>query len=465
MFLQLHALTSYPGTLLNRDDAGFAKRLPFGGATRTRVSSQCLKYHWRNFDGENALYHIPEDLLTDEEEGLNGTPKSLRSRETFRREVAQKLEGEGHPKALVRATTFAVKELVVTGKTPGKKDTKNALTASTDKEVADVLDTKQVTILGTREMDYLRTLAGQVVADVVEQFPAFGQASGDGAAAGDGASGDAEEEKGGMPEGVDTGDVADAIRKHDALGGRDMRKNLTGMRLAAGLDAALFGRMATSDVLARGDAAIHVAHALTTHAEASESDYFSAVDELRRDEPEESGEMGAGHINSQELTSGLFYTYVVIDVPLLVANLEGCAREAWTEADPTLAAEVVRRFVHLMATVSPGAKLGSTAPYGYALALLAEAGTAQPRTLANAFQKPVSTAGDVLESSLTALAGHVERFHAMYGPVTETRLATMGDGTGLLAALGLEATTPVSAIADWAVEKVTTGEAHVPAAA
>ena len=29
-FLQIHFLTSYPATLLNRDDSGLAKRLPFG---------------------------------------------------------------------------------------------------------------------------------------------------------------------------------------------------------------------------------------------------------------------------------------------------------------------------------------------------------------------------------------------------------------------------------------------------
>ena len=41
-FLQIHFLTSYAATLLNRDDAGFAKRIPFGGVVRTRISSQCL---------------------------------------------------------------------------------------------------------------------------------------------------------------------------------------------------------------------------------------------------------------------------------------------------------------------------------------------------------------------------------------------------------------------------------------
>ena len=34
-FVQIHFLTSYPAALLNRDDAGLAKRLPFGGVTRT----------------------------------------------------------------------------------------------------------------------------------------------------------------------------------------------------------------------------------------------------------------------------------------------------------------------------------------------------------------------------------------------------------------------------------------------
>ena len=42
-FLQIHTLHSYPAALLNRDDSGLAKRLPFGGAVRTRISSQCLQ--------------------------------------------------------------------------------------------------------------------------------------------------------------------------------------------------------------------------------------------------------------------------------------------------------------------------------------------------------------------------------------------------------------------------------------
>lgn len=419
MFLQFHTLTSYPGTLLNRDDAGFAKRLPFGGATRTRVSSQCLKYHWRNFKGENALYGIDDADVT----------QSLRSRETFRRRVANPLIDDGYPAPLVRAVTLTLKELVVTGGTPNKNPTKDAITAESDTAIKDALDTNQVTILGAPEMRYLRSVAQGILDDVKADFEAFWESDG-------------------VPDGVDVGDVADAIRKHDDVSSRDVKKNLAGLDRASGLDAALFGRMATSDVLARGDAAIHVAHAFTTHEEESESDYFSAVDELRRDEPEESGEMGAGHINSQELTSGLFYSYVVIDVPLLVSNLEGCSREEWLDADRTLAAAVVERFVQLMATVSPGAKLGSTAPYSYAQCMIGEAGTAQPRTLANAFQTAVPRS-DVLNSSMASMAEYVNGMNGMYGSTNDVRLAAMGETEALTDALGVEDTVSVPDIAEW----------------
>ena len=69
-FLQLHTLHSYPAALLNRDDSGLAKRMPFGGAVRTRISSQCLKRHWRVAQDEFALKNIA------------GSTSAIRSRNT-----------------------------------------------------------------------------------------------------------------------------------------------------------------------------------------------------------------------------------------------------------------------------------------------------------------------------------------------------------------------------------------------
>ena len=415
MFIQLHALTSYPSTLLNRDDAGFAKQLPFGGATRTRVSSQCLKYHWRNFDGEHALYDMD-------------VPRSLRSRETFYRRIVEPLVEEGHPEPLVACAALALQERLLSDDRVNLSPLKGLL--KDEDNPREVLETNQVTIFGVPEMRYLRDLAVEKVEAVTDEFPVLLNG-----------------------EEPDSGTISDAAKALRDFSKGDLRKNLRGLELASGLDAAMFGRMATSDVLARGDAAVHVAHAFTTHAQESESDYFSAVDELRRDEPEESGELGAGHINTQELTSGLFYSYVVVDVPLLVSNLSGVKREDWRDGNTDLAAEVMRRFAHLMATVSPGAKLGSTAPYSYAQCLFAESGTAQPRTLANAFQTPAAT-DDVLSNSYEKLGQHIDEIDQMYGVQTDRRLAAMGPTDALTDRVKVDGTTTVPDIAEWTANQI-----------
>lgn len=49
-FIQLHLLTSYPPSNLNRDDLGRPKTAVVGGARRLRVSSQSLKRAWRTSD-------------------------------------------------------------------------------------------------------------------------------------------------------------------------------------------------------------------------------------------------------------------------------------------------------------------------------------------------------------------------------------------------------------------------------
>ncbi len=41
--IELHILQSFPVTCLNRDDLGAPKSAVFGGVTRARISSQCLK--------------------------------------------------------------------------------------------------------------------------------------------------------------------------------------------------------------------------------------------------------------------------------------------------------------------------------------------------------------------------------------------------------------------------------------
>lgn len=60
-FLQLHLLTSYPPSNLNRDDLGRPKTAIMGGTNRLRISSQSLKRAWRKsevFESHVAPAHI-----------------------------------------------------------------------------------------------------------------------------------------------------------------------------------------------------------------------------------------------------------------------------------------------------------------------------------------------------------------------------------------------------------------------
>lgn len=387
-FLQIHFLTSYPGALLNRDDAGFAKRIPFGGATRTRISSQCQKRHWRTFEGQHTLRDLADP--------------SVRSRQTFERYIVQPVVKEGMKEDLVRAATEEVMALVLGKSAKAKKK---------EAEAAPI-ETGQITVLGRPEINYLR----QVVLAICSQAS-------------------------------DPKEVGAIAKK---LIDRDGKRNLQELKLGAGLDAALFGRMVTSDILARGDAAIHVAHAFTVHGEASESDYFSAVDDLLRTEDNDA--LGSGHIGTTELTSGLYYGYVVVDVPLLVSNLEGCDRKAWQEADRNLASRVVENLVHLVSTVSPGAKLGSTAPYAYAHLVIVESGNSQPRTLGNAFVRPVSERPDLVANAYRAVGAHIAEVDRMYGKTTERKVAAIGPVQEL--GEGLYGIGSVADLASWAKDQV-----------
>lgn len=342
-FIQIHTLHNYPAALLNRDDAGLAKRLPMGNAVRTRISSQCLKRHWRKAD--------------DHRHGMNtiGVPLADRSRIFF-----EKLHDTLIEKEVVSSLASVLAEAVRDGLTKdiGKllKEAKKAKPKSKPKkektdssEDDDTAKRKQAILLGRPEYDYIAKVCLEVAVD------------------------------------SETNDDNGRLRMLERL--KAEQDNFQQMKLECGLESALFGRMVTSDILASRDASVYVGHAFTVHEAQVENDYFTVVDDLLQ----ESGELGSAGIFDTELASGLYYGYVVVDVRQLVENLEGIkAQEVFAEGTGEekreLAANVVEHLLHLIATVSPGAKRGSTAPFDWAKFVLVEAGDWQPRSLASAFQ-------------------------------------------------------------------------------
>ena len=358
-FLQIHTLHSYPAALLNRDDSGLAKRMPFGGAVRTRISSQCLKRHWRVAQDEFAIHNIA------------GATAALRSRNIVERRVMEPIRADGGPSDDVLKAVEDAFNIGVYGRSGTTESGRQPL------------------LLGLPEVEHLQERAVAICAEHPQDADAAGKAA---------------------------TELFNARRGE----GNNFRALLDSAKLPAGLEGALFGRMVTSDPGANIEAAIHVAHAFTVHAEESESDYFSVVDDLQREDED----AGAAHIGDMELTAGLFYGYVVVDLPGLVSNLEGCDAGDWEDADRELAGKVVEHLTHLIATVSPGAKLGSTAPYSYADLMIVEAGSRQPRSLANAFRRPVRAQ---VEAATGALATCLGRLDEAYGGKEARRVMSVED--------------------------------------
>lgn len=346
-FIQIHTLTTFAGVLLNRDESGMGKRLPYGGAIRGRVSSQCKKRHWRMADDARSIHSLGEEL------GSAG----IRSREIVEYRIREPM-ADRFPDDVVEIVCNGIVERVY------------------GKSGVDKVSSRQALLLGQAEVDWLASEA-----------EALATMSPDAAAA------------------------KEAVQAWL----KDQTKNLSRLQavtaMPSGLDAALFGRMVTSDRAANMDASVMVNHSITVHAEQSELDYFSVVDDLS---PNAAGVFDA------ELNSGLYYGYVVIDVAQLVANTTGTRTSDWDgEIDRDVAARVAENLVHLIAKVTPGAKKGSTAPFSRASLVLIEMGDGQPTTLDGAFLEPLALADrsgtPVGRRAADALSRRMGDLDAMYG--------------------------------------------------
>jgi CRISPR system Cascade subunit CasC len=91
-FIQIHLLTSYPPSNLNRDDLGRPKTAVLGGARRLRVSSQSLKRAWRT-----------SDLFQETLAGHIGTRTKAMGTEVFRA-----LRAGGVPEKTARAAATRI---------------------------------------------------------------------------------------------------------------------------------------------------------------------------------------------------------------------------------------------------------------------------------------------------------------------------------------------------------------------
>ena len=345
-FVQLHVLTSYPPSNLNRDDTGRPKTALMGDALRLRISSQSQKRAWRTSD-------IFETALA----GHIGTRTKDMGKHTHTMLVAAGVNDKN-------AREWARQIVGKFGKL--KSDKKS------DKD--EDLQIEQLAHFSPEEVEAIEQLAQRCASR-------------------------------------NNGPTAEELSL------------LRNPRKAA--DIAMFGRMLADSPAFNMEAAVQVAHAITVHKSAVEDDYFSAVDDLNNGLTDK----GAAHIGERSYGAGLFYLYICIDRALLVENLGG---------DKALADKALQAFIHAVTKVSPTGMQNSHASRAYASYVLAEKGDQQPRSLAQAYLKPVKPfeGEDILEKAVRAIESRRDNFDKVYGACADARYSINAEtGEGSLDAL------------------------------
>jgi CRISPR system Cascade subunit CasC len=233
--------------------------------------------------------------------------------------------------------------------------------------------------------------------------------------------------------------ISDPARKKQTILPKEissrLRASLQGSRA---VDLALFGRMIAEDPAQNVDAACQVAHAISTHRVAPEFDYYTAVDDLGRDD-----ETGAGMLGTQEFNSACFYRYANVNLAQLEGNLQ---------ADRELALSGTRAFLESFIMAIPKAKQNGSAAQSlpsFVMIVVREKGLS---SLANAFARPVDGRDKGLTvNSVEALAQYWGKLSAMYGGngIRVSACATIeGDGLNALTSNRVQKVGSVSDLLD-----------------
>jgi CRISPR system Cascade subunit CasC len=357
MFVQIHTLRDYSTALPNRGQDGLAKRTVYGGIERQRISSQSFKAALRD---NPTLVRTKDggtvgDTMSDLARSL-GLDMSVRSALIGERKLVPALVSRKVSEEDAKSWSDAIMGL---WRREGAKIDADTPIVVGEQEIGALADACVALIEAKQEPTDLR--------DLIESARALGKAS---------------------------------PKAQKAI------ESMHAMASNAGLDGALFGRFATGIAVNNVDSAVHVAHLVTVHPLFSVTDFFSVQDLLKTGQGED---RGGSHINTAELTSGLFYGYVVVDVGQLDQNFADLNRQQ--------RAGIAGWLVRAVAQVEPAAKLGSTAPYSGLRELMVEIGRRQPRSLIGAFERPVDATQDrtLSEEARHRLEAHATEMDALMG--------------------------------------------------
>ncbi len=408
--ISMHRIVSLPLCNPNRGMDGLPKTMYYGGVLRSRVSSQCIKA-----------------ALRDEfDPGSIGLDATVRTTLVAQKRIAPALIEKGLSEAEAVAATNELMALFV-----AKDDNAAAGAASSEDDASEDDDKKGSTKEGKKgsakagkkdkshpvKVDDLPGSAPLVLGEreieaLIEVAYAYAKF---------GAGQDLRKLVEAKGRGVDKlqGQLAEAIRALHAI------------KVQAGLDGALFGRMSTGVAISRVDSAVAVAHAMGVGEVQSVADAWTAQDKYR--------DMGAGHISTRELISGVFLLEVYINVDDVRRNIPGLSTDQERALIEMIVASVLRW--------QPVAMVGSTAPHADPGEALITIGEGQPLSLARAYERPCR---HVTEEAWERLLAHSEKMWARAGrPDTVLTLEQQGSVDALArAAASVVVAARVSAAAE-----------------
>lgn len=366
---EIHMLVNMPANCMNRDETGAPKTMFFNGTQRIRISSQCLKRAWRESDSFEAE-------LGKCAEHTRYMPKR----------VADELRRRGYDETVANAVG-------------------TALGTDTPKDAAALGEwrAKNIGFYSDADINHIADVIGKMYEADPSQFANDEEKSAD------------EKKAKKKSKNSSKASLSERIMNAMKADARVARKE--GRHpVQLTVDQALFGRMVTDDSAGEIDAAMQVAHAMSTNPALLESDFFTAVDDFLKNGGLEEPPAIVGHLNSQDFDSACMYIHAVIDTDQLAYNLD--SKEG--------IGHIVSSIIRTMALVTPSGHQNTYEAHVTPEVIYAEQKRDNlPVNLCNAFAVPISR--DVAAKSAKALASEIDRMdHALGIPAAHRVWYTPG---------------------------------------
>ncbi|NCC16763.1 MAG: type I-E CRISPR-associated protein Cas7/Cse4/CasC [Clostridia bacterium] len=202
------------------------------------------------------------------------------------------------------------------------------------------------------------------------------------------------------------------LKAFEKISAKQWKEKLGKLPRPVNVDIALFGRMTTDDSFKDVEAAMQVAHAISTNTVNQEADFFTAVDDLNEIYGSDQGSAMMGDI---DFNSNCYYQYASLDVDQLRENLLG------NENEEEILKRVLPALVQAITFSNPTGKQNSFAGHVVpSLICIEKKEKKVPISYVNAFEKPIRK--NYSEDSCKAMIGEMELFEKCYGKMVDERL-------------------------------------------